>query len=815
MGEPKIQVGFRFLTGVRRPLFENVRLLGSWDQDGHPSKRWSQVAMTPTRGEDGCPAFVATVDFDPGMVGRTFHWGVRCDGAAGTDLWGVPTEVPDLDSRERHRSFALRHADAKRMQIEAYYLTHCRRLGAQKVFPEPGEPPGARFAVWAPNAWKVEVVFGQPTCGYIADDGSGQDRSLGPFELEKGPDGVWTTSLERYKSLREFTRFEGRPYMYRITLRSGREVYRTDLHSRAQAGLGDKNPRGRPWTSGVEDLDGTVSCSLVTDPDTVDGLSKGRCAREYGVFPIWEFWKDELRGERPRVTQVQDLVIYELHVGALGFGQDRPGTLRDAIDFLDHLKDLGVNAVELLPIAEFSGWASWGYGPSHLFAPEGSAGGRHMLKHFVREAHRRGLMVILDVVYNHFTHEALRAQWQYDSLEPEENIYYWFVGRGDEYPHPHGGYLDNGSSGFSPDFSSEMVRKYLISSTVEFLEEYQIDGLRLDLVDAIHANHVLHQTGEPVEEANRWGARFLREWTRTLRMIRPDLLLIAEDHTGWPGVLRPVDQDGFGFDACWQASFYHHLIGDAQPGQHYARLLYHLAEVDQGPVPLARFAEALLETTPRRVVYHESHDEAGNSSYVVEGERRFSRRTIQVAAAGHDPEGPMRFRAQQLCRLAFGLSMLSRGTPMFLMGEEVGAQEEYRFDDFVWHRDDLRRLREGVGRPLFRFYQDLIRLRRSSEAIRSDHLEVLLADDARRILVFRRQQGREDVLVVVNANAEAFLLGYRLHGLDLPDRTWHEFFNSDSVLYGGDNVGNANRPLVGRGGSLELVLPAHAFVLLR
>jgi len=103
-------------------------------------------------------------------------------------------------------------------------------------------------------------------------------------------------------------------------------------------------------------------------------------------------------------------------------------------------------------------------------------------------------------------------------------------------------------------------------------------------------------------------------------------------------VLLPVDQGGEGVDACWQASFYHHLIGDAQPGQHYARLLYHLAEVDQGPVPLARFAEALLETSPRRVVYHESHDEAGNSSYVVEGERRFSRRTIQVAAAGHDPE---------------------------------------------------------------------------------------------------------------------------------------------------------------------------------
>ena len=101
--------------------------------------------------------------------------------------------------------------------------------------------------------------------------------------------------------------------------------------------------------------------------------------------------------------------------------------------FLDHLVDLGVNAVELLPMAEFSGNVAWGYGDSHHFCVESSAGGRDKYRHFVRECHRRGIAVIQDVVYNHYDNEAERAQWQYDSTAPEENIYYWYEGHSSDY----------------------------------------------------------------------------------------------------------------------------------------------------------------------------------------------------------------------------------------------------------------------------------------------------------------------------------------------------------------------------------------------
>ena len=96
-------------------------------------------------------------------------------------------------------------------------------------------------------------------------------------------------------------------------------------------------------------------------------------------------------------------MIYELHVGALGFGKpsDRPGTLEDAIAFLDYLVDLGVNAVELLPMSQFSGIENWGYGTTHFFGIEYSGGGRDQYKYFIKACHRRGIAVIFDVVYNH------------------------------------------------------------------------------------------------------------------------------------------------------------------------------------------------------------------------------------------------------------------------------------------------------------------------------------------------------------------------------------------------------------------------------
>src|SRR5512143_3399437 len=149
-----IPVHFEYLTGLRQPLLRSARLSGSWNADGRYAEQWSNVPMQPFTANDGCPAFRATVNLDDSQLGREFRWGVRVDTAQSPDLWGIATEVSDANSRERYRRFTLQQAD----QTERYYLTQCRRLGANKLYRDEQSPPAIRFAVWAPNARHVELV---------------------------------------------------------------------------------------------------------------------------------------------------------------------------------------------------------------------------------------------------------------------------------------------------------------------------------------------------------------------------------------------------------------------------------------------------------------------------------------------------------------------------------------------------------------------------------------------------------------------------------------------------------------------------------
>src|SRR4029077_2566702 len=123
-----------------------------------------------------------------------------------------------------------------------------------------------------------------------------------------------------------------------------------------------------------------------------------------------------------------------------------------------------VNAIELLPLSEFSGSQAWGYGNTHHFVIESSAGGRDKFKHFVRACHRRGIAVIQDVVYNHFDSNSGRAEYEYDSTKPDDNIYYWYEGLSTAYPKPNTGYLQNGSSDRLPRLYEPQVRQVLIGS---------------------------------------------------------------------------------------------------------------------------------------------------------------------------------------------------------------------------------------------------------------------------------------------------------------------------------------------------------------
>jgi 1,4-alpha-glucan branching enzyme len=795
-------IEFQFITGLKRPIFRNARLRGSWDVVGRYSDTWTDSSMIETLGEDGCPMFTATVQLDLQDVNRTFKWGVMLDGPQGANFWGIPTEVPDIHSSERYREFRLRPSRGDG-QVERYYLTYNRRLGANKYF-KGGGSHGLRFAVWAPHARAVDVVFGDPSKGYIADDGTGIDHTKPAIPLSKDGDNIWASAPQP-----DFTRFAGAPYMYRILNAQGRVVYRTDIFSRHQIGRGAVDPAtDATWRGTIDTLDGTKSCSVIVDPDTVTRDFVPPAAGPTVLIPVEDFWASEFTAGLHVASHVEDLIVYELHVGSLGVHSPGPGTLSDAMVFLDHLVSLGINAVELLPLAEFSGNVAWGYGDSHHFCIESSAGGRYQYKHFVRECHRRGIAVIQDVVYNHYDNNAERAQWQYDSADPEQNIYYWYEGHPSDYTDSAGGYLDNGSSGYTPRFSEEVVRQGFISSAAFLIEEMHVDGLRVDLTQAIHRDNALHKDGSPVQRANVFGQKLLREWSRTLHMIRPNVILIAEDHSGWPAVTQPPPAGGLGFDATWFADFYHNLIGDSDMAAGKARLLKQAGYGTNEPLAMNEFARLLYDTRHNKIVYHESHDEAGNSGGTA--------RTMVTAVNGAPLWSATRMVAEARSRLSFGLSLLSAGTPMFLMGEEVGAQKPYTYNHFINHREDILGERHANGARMFRYYQDLITLSRRLRSIRGHNIDILHQSNDNRLVAFKRWNADEEVIIIASFNNAPFGNGYVIEKdtLAIPHGFWKEIFNSDAAVYGGLNVGNAGASIPSSNGRLEITkVPANALLL--
>lgn len=839
---PLVPVIFTFAPGITSRLATRAMLKGSWDAAGRYSEHWSTTAMREERGTDGCPSFTAAVEFDAQQVGWLFRWGVEVDTQAGSTAWAIMSEENLVESSARVRLFRL-GAPGGPAQHEIYCLNHSRRLGAQKFYrpDQNGDGPAIRFSVWAPNATAVDVCIGNlwrsddPSrtslidparlppdgtaiasaprhliCGgYISDADTSGVHPWGPFPLLAIGAGVWASNPDD-PVLARFGRFDHVPYMFRVTKSNGVTAYRTDLFSRCQIGYGTTRPEG-PYEDPTTQLDGSVSCSVVIDPDRVTTEFSESLWPETRWTPQAEFFAAPAPGSRPVPSEIRDLVIYELHVGALGASTrrtDEPGTLEDALALLDYLEELGVNAVELLPLSEHGGGgAGWGYSTSHYLALEYSGGGRDQYKWFIRECHRRGIAVVLDVVYNHYSHNAERAEWMYDTDAHNRNAYYWYEGRPDDYAQPDGGYLDNVSTAWAPRYHQESVRAMFTGSAIALATEFQIDGFRVDQTTSVHSYNVLHANGRPVSSANVFGAKLLRELTRSLKFVNPRIMLMAEDHSNWDGVTRSPDDGGLGFDATWYADFYHHLVGDTQKGSDYAKLIKTAGFGDDRPLAMDYFAGALQATGGgRKVVYHESHDEAGNGE--------LTDRTIAVAVDGAPLLGETRRFAEARCRFAAGVTLLSAGIPMFLFGEEVGSDKKFVYGRVLENREDLVTVRDGSGRFLFDFYKALIRLRLSRVGLRSHNIDVVLAHNDHRLLVFRRWGEGEEFLVVASLNNRPFDdPGYLFRAARIPTGRWREIFNSDAAAFGGWNVGNAGATLTTEPGLLHCVVPANGFLV--
>jgi len=824
------RVDFEYRTGVNRRIAVGALLTGGWDQSGRPSGTWASVPMTEATGPDGCLAFRSSVVLDASTP-STFRWGIWLLREDGSQFWGIPGEVADPAATDQVRDLALGPTAPAAVEATFTLTTHhfLGAVPAGQTGPPATDPANTAdrantaittntagttnagavvFRVWAPNARAVEVAFGGPS-GYVADDGYGEDPTRPRLPMTRRADGIWEATAERSAAR------PGDYYLYRITREDGSIAWRTDLYSRQQSGGGDIDPDGVHYDGDAASLDGTVSCSVIVDAGA-DADADG-------------FWDNEFDPAYPVPRRVEDLVIYELHVGALGFGdpgeQDDPsgdpkaGTFADAVAFVGYLADLGVNAVELLPILEFPGTRSWGYGTSQFLAVEKSAGGRAGLAAFVRACHQRGIAVLVDLVFNHFAQDAERAEWMYDTTTPSHNWCYWYEGSdADHAAFPDGGYIDNLSSGWAPNYRDEQVRALFVASAVALVEAFHVDGFRLDQTTSIHLYNALHADGSPLGDANIAGRKFLREFCQTLRTIDPDVILIAEDHSGWAAVTEPAPTGGMGFDARWYVDFYHHLIGDKDEGPEYARLLDTAGKDLTGPLAMGLFAGALAGSADRTIVYPESHDEAGNSTD--------SERNILVAVNNAPLVGETRWYAEARIRCVTALSLLAAGTPMFLMGDEVGAAKAYTYNHFTENKEDLYGLRAGLGAGLFAAHRDLAALRLGSPAAKSRNLEVLHTNDSGRVIAFRRWadpaedpatdpaagSAGEELLVVTSLNNAAFP-SYLLRHPALAGAPWQLRLSTDDAVYNGRGEVQAAATAAltaSADGAVDLRLPAVA-----
>ena len=510
-------------------------------------------------------------------------------------------------------------------------------------------------------------------------------------------------------------------------------------------------------------------------------------------------WEDQCWFGLP----LKDFIVYELHVGAF----TPAGTFAAVIPHLAGLKELGVTAVEIMPVAQFPGSRNWGYDGVFPFAVQQSYGGPEGLKRLVNACHQEGLAVILDVVYNH--------------LGPEGN-----------YLRDFGPYFTAGSHtpwGEALNFDgpgSEEVRRFFIENALQWVTDYHFDALRLDAVDQIK-----DQSAQP----------FLARLAQAVHTRAEDLnrriYLMAESDLNDSRFIRSREQGGFELDVHWNDDFHHalhHLLTGETDGYYQDfSSVGHLAKAfTDGFVYTGEYSAyrercrgSACRDVPasRFLVFAQNHDQVGNRLY---GERlsalvSFDALKLAAAAVLLSPNIPLLFMGEEYGETAPFQYFVSHGDPDLIEAVRNGRKAE--FAGFAWEGEPPdpqgeetfrraklnRELRQaGKHQVLYDFYRELIRLRRQHPALADLNKDNLAATSFERdkALLVRRGAGEDQICTIFHFGRSPLTRDF-----PLPPGYWRKILDSgDQRWYG---AGNLVPPTVLSEGEVSLTLPPQAVVL--
>ncbi len=508
------------------------------------------------------------------------------------------------------------------------------------------------------------------------------------------------------------------------------------------------------------------------------------------VWDLSYIWND---GEwmASRATQNSTgapMSTYEVHLGSwrrIPEEDNRSMSYREVAQPLtDYVTELGFTHVEFLPLMEHPFYGSWGYQSTGYFAATSRYGTPQDLMYLIDTLHQRGIGVILDWVPSHFPTD----DWSLGFFDGT-HLY--------EHSDPRKGIHKDWDS-YIFNYGRHEVRSFLLSSAMFWLENYHVDGLRVDAVASMLYLDYSRKEGEWIPNAfggreNIEAVEFLRRLNSEVYSAYPDTQTIAEESTAWPGVSRPTYVGGLGFGLKWDMGW----MNDT--------LQYMALDPVHRKYHQNKLTFRMIYAFHENFVLSLSHDE------VVHG---------KGSLLGRMP-GDLWQKFANL-RLLFAYMFAQPGKKLLFMGGEFGQWREWEHDSSLdWHLLDLQ-----SHRQLQRWYCDLNRAYRTQAALHELDCEsggfewIDGSDSDQSMLTFLRKPSRQGEAILCALNFTPVpRIGYRV-GVPWPG-SWKEILNSDARLYGGADIGNAGEtmsepvPMHGRSNSLNLTVPPLGAIFLK